>query len=143
MTNASLPPPPTRRSTLYHRALFLLYAIPHVIAAQPTANLTDVIIISTRLCQALESTSSHRSADNAEGAERGGAASWEAQLVLTNVLIHLLFLDGAGKQRKPRKRILDVIFRWMEANSTLLPNFCPVKLKERLTKVLTLKKASF
>lgn len=129
----------TRSSSHYRRALFLLYAIPHVIAAPPLANANDVALIATRLCHALESASRRGTGSGSGGG--GSGATWEAQLVLTNVLIHLIFLESVGKTRVAKKRIVDAIFRWMEANSAALQRFCPDKLKDRLTKVLILKKA--
>ena len=142
-TTTSHPLAPTRhRSPLYYRALFLLYAIPHVIAAHPQANATDVVLVATRLCQALESTFSPscRSAGNATDVPKRGAATWEAQLVLVNVLIHMIFLEVSGKSIRAKKRVVDAIIRWMEANSASVQKFCPAKLTERLTKVLSLKK---
>ena len=136
----------------YSRALFLLYAIPHVIASLPLVNASEVALIATKLCHALEivansgatsktKTSSAEDASLASSSTDTLAPSWEAQLVLVNVLVHLIFLEGVGKCLKAKKRIVDAIFRWMEAKSTTLQKYCPFKLKERLTKVLVLKKA--
>jgi len=159
----------------YARALFLLYAVPHVIASSPLSNANDVALVATRLCHALESAattayssvashsptvasstaeSSSASLDSAKtsstadasAAETGTVDSsaagptWEAQLVLVNVLVHLIFLEGVGKSVKAKKRVVDAIFRWMGAKTKTLQNHCPLKLKERLTKVLILKK---
>lgn len=147
----------------YSRALFLLYAIPHVLASTPLSNANDVSPIATRLCHALESaasaysaapsssTSTSSTADSSTALPTSTTASstadssklgptWEVQLVLVNVLVHLIFLESVGRSLKAKKRIVDAIFRWMEAKSKTLQKYCPSKLIGRLTKVLVLKK---
>ena len=128
-------------------------------AAPSNPNATDMELIATRLCRALESTfPSSASSSSSNGGEEvletnrppANAATWEAQLVFVNVAIHLIFLEGGGgvasggggggKGKRVIKRIVDAIYKWMEVNTLALPKFCPRKLKERLAKIAVLKK---
>ena len=132
-------------------------------AAPANPNATDMELIATRLCRALESTfpsssGSSSSASNVgeeDDAEKSNrppvnAATWEAQLVFVNAAIHLIFLEGGGaacgggggggKGKRVKKRIVDAVYKWMEVNTLVLPKFCPRKLKERLAKIAVLKK---
>jgi len=123
----------------YRRALFLLFAIPHLVAAPTQPNTQDTAIVAIKLCQALENACSASSAaPSAPGALT--RVPWEAQLVLAHVLCHFVFIES-GKGKKGKKRVVDAIFHWMETNSGLLQKFCPANLKDRLTNVLLVKKA--
>ena len=144
----------------------MLYAIPHVMSAPANSNATDMELIATRLCRALESTFPSSSSGSSSSASNVGeedddaesksnrppvhAATWEAQLVFVNAAIHLIFLErgaacgggggGGGKGKRVKKRIVDAVYKWMEVNTLVLPKFCPRKLKERLAKIAVLKK---